>query len=129
MQEKVTPMRVSPTDYSAATRTALTIIPGLYFIAGLLTGFSTRRITLTGTRYVLALLAAVILCNLLILLYQRLILPKAEAAVKAAIAAQDGNGFAQSIIRREMARIIQPVGGAALTIGFLLEIIVLHLWH
>ena len=35
-------MRVSPTDYADATRVATWMVAGLYFVAGLVIGVSTR---------------------------------------------------------------------------------------
>jgi uncharacterized membrane protein YgdD (TMEM256/DUF423 family) len=56
-------------------------------------------------------------------------LPKSELALAAAIEARDGDGFATSIMKREMAKAIQPVGGIAFSIGFLAMIIACRLWH
>jgi hypothetical protein len=56
-------------------------------------------------------------------------LPRIERQLQQAIAARSGPGFARQIIRREMAKILQPVGGIAFTIGFLTEIIVVLLWR
>jgi hypothetical protein len=122
-------MRVSPTDYADATRVATWMVAGLYFIAGLVIGVSTRGFALQGGAHLLALLLALILCNAIIWGFQRLSLPRIERQLQQAIAARSGPGFARQIIRREMAKILQPVGGIAFTIGFLTEIIVVLLWR
>jgi len=121
-------MRVSPTDYADATRIAERLVWLLYGCAGILIGVSTRRIELTGLRYVLALIFALLVCNLVLFMFQRISLPKVELQLDAAVAARDGRAFERHIIRREMAKIIQPSGGLALTLGFLAEIIFSHLW-
>jgi Zn-dependent protease len=120
-------MRVSPSDYSDATRAALVMSCVIYAVAGALVGASTRRIHEAGIGFIVAILGALVLCNAIIYLFQRLSLPKAEGAVQTAIAAQDGDGFARGIIRREMARAIQPTGGIALSIGFLVAVIATRL--
>ncbi len=122
-------MRVSPTNYSEATRAAIIMISGIYAIAGLLVGFSTRNIKLTGIAYIAALLGALALCNGIIFLFQWLSLPKAEAQLTHAISTHDGEGFARHIIRREMARRVQPIGGIAFSIGFLVAVIACLLMH
>lgn len=122
-------MRVSPSNYSEATRAAVIILAGIYAGAGILMGFSTRNIEIAGTRYILALLAALAICNGIIFLFQRLSLPKAEALLQHAITTRDGDGFARHIIRREMAKRLQPVGGIAFSIGFLAAIIACRLAH
>ena len=116
-------MRVSPTNYAEATRASIIIISGIYTIAGLLVGFSTRNIKLSGIAFILALLAALAVCNGIIFLFQRLSLPKAEAQLAQAISTHDGEGFARHIIRREMAKQVQPIGGIAFSIGFLVAVI------
>jgi hypothetical protein len=121
-------MRVSPTDYADATRIAERLVWLLYGGAGILVGVSTRRIELTGPRYILALIFALLVCNLVLFMFQRISLPKVELQLDAAVAARDGPAFERHIIRREMAKIIQPSGGIALTLGFLAEIAVSHLW-
>ena len=121
-------MRISPEDFKDATRLAAGIVTVLYGAAGILIGFSTRRIALPAPHYLLALLAALLLCNLIIRIFQRITLPKAEAGLNAAIAARDGEGFARFIMRREIARLAQPWGGLAFSIGFLAEITLRHLW-
>lgn len=122
-------MRVSPTEYRDATRIAMLLVSILYFVAGGVAGLSTRHFELTGFAYMAALLAVIVLCNGIILLLQRATLPGIERQLQAAIAVRDGTAFARHIIRREMAKIIQPVGGITLTIGFLAEIIAFRLWH
>lgn len=122
-------MRVSPTNYADATRLAVGLVAVLYGAAGVLAGFSTRRITLAGFAYVAAVLAAIILGNAIIFGFKRLTLRRAEAGVREAVTKRDGDAFARLIIRQEMARAIQPVGGIALTLGFLAAIIVFRQWH
>jgi hypothetical protein len=121
-------MRVSPTHYAEATRAATLMVCGLYFMGGVLVAVSTRRIEITGGLYIAALLTAIIVCNLIIFIFQRITLPKIESQLQAAISEGNGPEFARHIIRREMAKIIQPIGGLALTIGFLAEITVSRLW-
>lgn len=122
-------MRISPTDYADATRAGTLMVAVLYFMGGVLVGVSTRRIEITGALYIAALLAAILICNIIILVFQRITLPKIETQLSTAITAGNGPGFARHIIRREMAKVIQPVGGIALTLGFLAEITVSRLWH
>jgi hypothetical protein len=120
------PITVSPGNYSGATRVARVIISTVYFIAGCLISFSMRHLPGTGQRAALQILAAIVLCNGVIWVLQRIQLPKAEARLKQAIDAQDGDGFARQIIRREMAKAIQPVGGIAMTIGLLVAILLVR---
>ena len=119
------PIIVSPGNYSGATRIAVVIISTVYFGAGCLISLSMRHLTGTGYRAALQILAAIVLCNGVIWILQRIQLPKAEARLKQAIATQDGDGFARQIIRREMAKAIQPAGGIAMTIGLLATILLL----
>jgi hypothetical protein len=122
-------MRVSPTDYADATRVATWMVAGLYLVAGIVIGVSTRHFALQGGAHLLALLLSLALCNAIIWGFQRLSLPRIERQLQRAIAARSGPGFARQIIRREMAKILQPVGGIAFTIGFLTELIVVLLWR
>jgi hypothetical protein len=122
-------MRVSPTDYADATRVATWMVAALYFLAGLVIGVSARHFALQGGAHLLALLLSALLCNAIILGFQRFSLPRIERQLQQAIAARSGPAFARQIIRREMAKILQPVGGIAFTIGFLTEIIVVLVWR
>jgi hypothetical protein len=120
------PVTVSPGNYSGATRIALAVISVTYFGAGCLIGFSMRHLPHSGWRGALQILGAILLCNGVIWILQRLQLPRAEARLSQAIAQQDEEGFARQIIRREMARAIQPTGGIAMTLGLLLMTLLLH---
>ncbi len=120
------PITVSPGNYSVATRVALVTISIVYFIAGCLISLSMRHLPGTGYRAALQILTATLLCNAVIWILQRIQLPRAEARLKQAIAAQDGEGFARQIIRREMAKAIQPAGGIAMTIGLLGAVLLLR---
>ena len=122
-------MRVSPTNYADATRAATLIVSILYALAGILVGFSTRKLHATAPVFMTEVIVALLVCNGIIYLFQRLSLPKTELALATAISARDGEGFARSIISREMAKAIQPTGGIAFSIGFLASIIVCRLWH
>jgi|GEM_PF-6768548 predicted metal-dependent RNase len=121
-------MRVSPTDYKDATRMAAAITFVLYGAAGMLLGLSTRRLELGGALYVLAMLGVIIFGNTIIWFFRKTRLPRAEAELQAAIAKRDGPAFARLIVRREATRLIQPIGGIALTLGFAAELAALHLW-
>jgi hypothetical protein len=120
------PITVSPGNFRSATRIALAIISVTYFVAGGLIGFSMRHLPASGWRGASQLLGAVLLCNGIIWILQRLQLPRAEARLAQAIATQDGEDFARHIIRREMARAIQPSGGIAMTLGLLLMTLLLR---
>jgi uncharacterized membrane protein YgdD (TMEM256/DUF423 family) len=105
------------------------MVAALYFLAGLVIGVSARHFALQGGAHLLALLLSALLCNAIILGFQRFSLPRIERQLQQAIAARSGPAFARQIIRREMAKILQPVGGIAFTIGFLTEIIVVLVWR
>ena len=122
-------MRVSLADYSDASRVAVYIVCGSYAVAGVIVGISTRRFELSGLIDILALSGALLVCNGIILIYQRFSLPKIEAQLQIAVGTRDGPGFARHIIRREMAKRIQPTGGIAFSIGFLAAVIVCRFWH
>ncbi len=122
-------MRVSPTNYAEATRAATILVSVLYGAAGVMVGFSARKLHLAPAMFMLAVIVALAVCNGIIYLFQRMNLPKSELALAAAIEARDGDGFATSIMKREMAKAIQPVGGIAYSIGFLAMIIACRLWH
>jgi hypothetical protein len=120
---------VSTRDYRAATQMAQVIVAVLYLIAGGIVGFSLRGLDRPGGYFIAGLLGAIVFCNGVIWVFRKISLPKVQAQLDAAIAAQDGPGFARNIIRREMTRLIQPVGGLALTIGTLLAVIALREWR
>lgn len=122
-------MRVSPTNYADATRAATIIVSILYTLGGILVGFSTRKLHTTAPMFMVSVIIVLLLCNGIIYLFQRLSLPKTQLALETAISARDGEGFARSIIRREMAKAIQPTGGIAFSIGYLASIIACRLWH
>jgi hypothetical protein len=123
------PKTVSTRNYRAATQMAQVIISALYFVAGLIVGFSLRGMDRPGGFFIAGLCGAILLCNAVIWLFRKISLPKVQAQLDSAIAAQDGPGFARNIIRREMTRLIQPVGGLALTIGTLVAVIALREWR
>jgi NAD/NADP transhydrogenase beta subunit len=120
---------ISPSDYSAATSMARIIVPAIYFIAGILVGFSLRGLVHPGKAFLPGLIGAIIVTNLVIWMFAKISLPKAQARLDEAIAVRDGQNFARYIIKREMTRMIQPFGGMALTIGLVLTIIALRQWH
>jgi hypothetical protein len=122
-------IRVSPTDYRGATRMALIIISATYFIAGGMVSFSMRHLKQTGLHFIIQILVAIVLCNAVIWIFQKIRLPKVDAELARAIAASDGPGFARHIIRREMAKAIQPAGGIAFTLGLLSVVIGLRQLH
>ena len=105
------------------------IVIVLYFMAVCLAAFSLRQLDHAGRWFALGLLGAILACNLVIWLLQKITLPKAQSSLDEAVARRDGPAFGKFIIRREMARIIQPVGGIALTAGLVLVVIVLRRWH
>jgi hypothetical protein len=121
------PITVSPNNYRGATRIALVIISAIYFVAGCLISFSMRHLPGTGLRGAMQILVAIILCNGVIWVFQRIQLPAAERRLAQAVALKDKEGFARQIIRREMAKAIQPAGGIAMTIGLLLMVLLLRL--
>jgi hypothetical protein len=122
-------MRISPSDYGDATRFAHYVVAILFAGAGALVAFSMRRITLTSWHLAAAIVTALVVCNVAAYLLQRISLPKLELRLASAIKAKNGDEFFKTIIRREMAKLYQPIGGLALTIGFLAEITVSQTWH
>jgi hypothetical protein len=120
---------VSPSDYGAVTRMARIIVAAVYFIAGILVAISIRGLDHPGRRFLPGLIGAIILTNAVIWLYSKVSLPRTQGRLDAAIAARDGAAFERQIIKREMTRLIQPLGGIALTVGVVLTVIVLRQWH
>jgi uncharacterized membrane protein YgdD (TMEM256/DUF423 family) len=119
-------MRVSTNNYRDATRLCSGLTAALYGVAGILLAYSARRLALPPTFYMLAIAGAILAANAIIYGLQKVTLPKAETQLAKVIADQNGGLFINTILRREMARLIQPLGGLAFTIGFLAAIIALR---
>jgi uncharacterized membrane protein YgdD (TMEM256/DUF423 family) len=119
-------MQVSTTNYRDATRLAGLLVILLYGAAGILLAYSARRIALPLYKIEYGDIAAILLINVILALFKRFALPRAELQLSQAISTRNADLFASAIIKREMARLIQPVGGIALTVGFAACFIALH---
>jgi hypothetical protein len=119
-------MRVSANNYRDATRLATGLVSVLYFIAGVLLAFSARRVALPPAIYMAGIMGVILACNLAVWGFQKILLPKAELRLRHAIDTNDADLFLTAILKRETARLAQPVGGLGLTIGILTAFIVLR---